>query len=313
MRILVTGGAGFIGSHLVDRLVGERAGSVLVLDNLHRGDLHNLELSRNAIQFINGDIRDLETVRQAMRGVDLVYHLAAQSNVLGAARDLNYSFTTNVTGTFNTLIAALEAGVKRFVFTSSREVYGDPAVIPVPETASLTPKNAYGAGKAAGELYCRVVADLGLNTQILRLTNVYGPRDFDRVIPAFIENAIQGRPLTLYGGGQILDFIWIGKVIDVLMAAGFEYAPNGPVNIGSGQGTGLGELACRVLDCTHSTSPIEVAAGRKAEVTRFVADVSLAAKRGWHDAGDSLAHIPELIDAWRKAHVPAESACGVPI
>jgi UDP-glucose 4-epimerase len=300
MRVLVTGGAGFIGSHLVDGLVQHQVDSLLVLDNLRRGNLRNLDLSRSAVEFVNGDVRDFATVQEVTRGIDLVYHLAAQSNVLGAATDMEYSFTTNVTGTFNVLRAACEAGVKRFVFTSSREVYGDPAFVPVPETAPIAPKNAYGASKAAAELYCQIFAAHGFTTRILRLANVYGPRDFDRVIPIFVDNATNGRPLTLYGGKQILDFVWIGRVVDMLMAAGLEDSPGGPLNVGSGYGTRIDELARRVLACTASASTIELATTREIEVTRFVADVSRAAALGWHTDGDPLAHLPELIEASRK-------------
>jgi UDP-glucose 4-epimerase len=300
MRILVTGGAGFIGSHLVDRLVQRQGDSILVLDNLRRGRLRNLVHSSKAIQFVKGDVRDFSAVQEATRGVDLVFHLAAQSNVLGAASDMEYSFATNVTGTFNVLRAAREAGVKRFVFTSSREVYGDPASIPVPETATIAPKNAYGASKAAAELYCQVFASHGMGVRILRLANVYGPRDFDRVIPIFIEKAKAGRPLTLYGGEQIVDFIWVRKVIDVLAAVGLGNSPGGPLNVGSGTGIRIEELARRVIACTGSVSTMEFAPTRDIEVSRFVADVSRAAVLGWPAGGDPLAFLPELIENCRK-------------
>ena len=230
-------------------------------------------------------MRDFATVREATRGIDLVYHLAAQSNVLGAVSDMEYSFTTNVTGTFNVLRAASQAGVKRFVFTSSREVYGDPASIPVPETAPIAPKNAYGASKAAAEMYCQIFASHGITTHILRLANVYGPRDFGRVIPIFVDNATSGRPLILFGGNQILDFVWIRTVVDILMAVGLGNSPSGPLNVGSGRGTRIDELARRVLACTASASTVEFATTREIEVTRFVADVSRAAAFGWRTNG----------------------------
>ena len=152
MHILVTGGAGFIGTHLVASLLAEGK-EVSVLDNLTRGRISN---TGKGFRFVQGDIRDRETVVKAMTGVDILFHLAAQSNVMGAVTDLDYSFTTNVFGTFEVLRAAKEAGVRRVVFTSSREVYGDAAVLPVSEDAPLHAKNAYGASKVAGELYCRV-------------------------------------------------------------------------------------------------------------------------------------------------------------
>ena len=168
MRLLVTGGAGFIGSHLVDRLVAAGYGRITVLDNLRRGCIGNLAESRKRIRFLEGDIRDLDWVRRAMRGVGIVYHLAAQSNVLGARQDEDYSFTTNVAGTLNVLRAARDSGVKRLLFTSSREVYGDPESIPVPESAPLAPKNGYGASKMAGEAYCRAFQGQGMDICIVR-------------------------------------------------------------------------------------------------------------------------------------------------
>src|SRR5207245_6973446 len=151
------------------------------------------------------------------RGPNVVCQLAAQSNVMGAVYDADYAFGSNVTGTFNVLRAAASAGVKRVVFTSSREVYGDPRQLPVRESCPIRPKNGYGASKAAGEVYCRAAANDGLETVILRVTNVYGTRDRDRVVPLFARSAGSGSPLTLYGGKQVLDFVWIDTVVDALV------------------------------------------------------------------------------------------------
>jgi UDP-glucose 4-epimerase len=274
-RILITGGAGFIGSHLVDRLALDTSHRVVVLDNLRRGRLANIEPRMDRIEFIEGDICDRAAVERAMRGVDLVFHLAAQSNVLGAVTDIDYSFRTNVAGTFEVLRAAAQAGSRRLVFSSSREVYGDPESLPVPESAPLQPKNAYGASKAAGEMYCRAFASERFAPVILRLANVYGPRDFDRVIPIFVEQALRGLPLTLYGGKQILDFVWVDTVVESLVQVGCGEAPAGPINIGSGQGTDLVTLARTVLERANSRSELRVAPARDVEVSRFVADTSL--------------------------------------
>src|SRR5579862_1132168 len=216
MKVLVTGGAGFIGSHLSRRLVKEQRASVTALDNLHRGHRENLADCRPEIHFLEADIRDPDALRRALSGIDVVYHLAAQSSVIGAAADLNYTFNTNVGGTFNLLSAAKSNGVRRVVFASSREVYGDPRHLPVLETAPVKPKNSYGASKAAGEAYCGVFGSNGLEVAVLRLANVYGPGDRGRVLPLFVESALQDRPLVLYGGQQILDFVWIDTVIAAL-------------------------------------------------------------------------------------------------
>ena len=133
-RILVTGGAGFIGSHLVERLIAEGYCSVTVLDNLQRGRVANLAAVEDSVRFVQGDIRNQRTLATVMKDTNLVFHLAAQSNVIGALQDVDYASSTNVVGTATVLQAARAAGVGRFVFTSSREVYGDPAELPVSET-----------------------------------------------------------------------------------------------------------------------------------------------------------------------------------
>jgi len=272
MRILVTGGAGFIGAHLVNRLVSMQAGEIIVLDNLHRGHLRAL-LPRT-IDFRAGDIRDQAVVAGAMRGCDIVFHLAAQSNVMGAIADSSYAFTTNVAGTFIALEVARATGARRLVFTSSREVYGDPKTIPVPETAPLGGKNAYGASKLAGEVYCRLAARHGLETVVLRLANVYGTGDRDRVIPLFAAAAAAGEAITVYGRQKLLDFIWIDRVVDALLEAGLGRYIRGPVNVGSGKGTTIADLAGRIVELTKSTSTIKLVEERAEEVGRFVADIT---------------------------------------
>src|SRR3712207_6610959 len=156
MHIIVTGGAGFIGSHLVDALLDGRDDSVLVVDNMRRGRLANLAHHDRDPRFrlLVGDIRDQAFVHAALRGADIVYHLAAQSNVMGALSDPRYSFETNVAGTFNVLDAAHRHGVGRVVFASSREAYGETRQVPVHEEQPLLAKNLYGASKAAAESYC---------------------------------------------------------------------------------------------------------------------------------------------------------------
>ncbi|TME33210.1 MAG: SDR family NAD(P)-dependent oxidoreductase [Chloroflexi bacterium] len=186
IRVVVTGGAGFIGSHLIDRLLADDNTEVLVLDNLSRGRLTNLARWQGnpRLDVVQADVRDAQSFQALLYGSDIVYHLAAQSTVMGAVNDLGYTFSTNVVGTFNVLTAAAHHGVRRVVFTSSREVYGEPISLPVDEESPLLAANSYGASKAAGEAYCRAFRrEFGLQTAVLRLANVYGPRDFGRVIP----------------------------------------------------------------------------------------------------------------------------------
>ena len=277
MKILVTGGAGFIGGSLVSRLACMGAGEILVLDNLHRGYSRD-SLPAN-VEFWRVDIRDADALSDAVRGCEIVFHLAAQSNVMGAVTDAGYSFSTNMIGTYNVLRSAAAAGVKRVVFPSSREVYGDPRVIPVPETAPLRAKNAYGASKIAGEVYCRLAAQQGLETVVLRLANVYGPGDRDRVIPLFGAAATAGLPITVFGSRKILDFVWIDVVVDALIKSAFGSYIRGPMNIGSGKGTRIVDLARRIVDLRRSDSRIEVVEEREQEVGRFVADITRAKRR----------------------------------
>ena len=297
MKILVTGGAGFIGSHLVDRLLLDPTAEVSVLDNFSRGRIEHLAPSEHRISVVRGDIRDRDLLQETMSGVDLVYHLAAQSNVLGAVRDLDYSFETNVVGTYEVLRAAAAAGVRRLIFSSSREVYGEPASLPVAETAPLAPKNAYGVSKAAGEMYCRLFAEARLEVLVFRLANVYGPRDRGRVIPLFAEQTLRGEPLTVFGSGKILDFLWIGDLLDVLCQASQCLCPDGPVNVGCGKGTNLVDLAKRISAVTGGRSTVSVAGERQPEVGHYVADVAVARRLfQLHCPEDPIEHLPEIVE-----------------
>jgi len=308
VNVLVTGGAGFIGSHLVRRLVKERAGSVAVLDNLHRGSAESLADCLDEIRFVRGDVRNAAGLLEALHGIDLVYHLAAQSSVMGAEEHADYTFRTNVSGTFELLRAARTSGVRRVVFTSSREVYGDPLRVPVPETAALKPKNLYGASKVAGEAYCSVFGSEGLETAVLRLANVYGPGDTDRVLPLFIERALQGQPLVLYGGQQVLDFVWIDVVVEALWKVGFGELIREPLNIGSGLGVTISNLSRRVLELTGGRPRFEIAPRRQTEVTRFVADVTRAKQvLGLEQPADPLFGLTEMVN-WKRGGIATSHA-----
>ncbi len=300
MKILVTGGAGFIGSHLVRRLVRDRAGSVTILDNFHRGRPENLADCLDEIRLVRADIRNPSALLEALRGIDLVYHLAAQSSVMGAEADADYTFQTNVVGTFDLLRAARTNGVRRVVFASSREVYGDPLHVPVPETAPLKPKNLYGASKVAGEAYCSVFASDGLETAVLRLANVYGPGDTGRVIPLFLQRALQGQPLVLFGGQQVLDFVRIDTVVEALCKAGFGDPIPEPLNIGSGKGVTISNLSRRVLQLTGWRSQLQIVPARQTEVTRFVADITRARQLlALEQPADPLCALHELVACMR--------------
>ena len=276
MRIVVTVGAGFIGSHLVDRLVQD-ANDVTVIDNLSRGKLENISgyIKSKSIKFYKNDIRDYDKIMNIIKGNEIVFHLAAQSNVMGAVMDLDYSFESNVIGTYNVLKAANTCGVKRFIFSSSREAYGEAISLPVDEEHPLRSKNFYGASKVAGEKYCEIYQNMeSMEVVVLRFSNVYGLRDFDRVIPIFINNVVKDEKLRIFGGEQVIDFVSIEKIVEALIQSMTnKEACKCATNIGSGNGVTLFELANRIQELFKSEKEIIVEPPRSVEVVKFIADI----------------------------------------
>src|SRR6266542_3265673 len=300
-RVVVTGGAGFVGSHLVDRLLADSRAEIVVLDNLTRGRPANLahHQANPRLQFHEGDIRDVAVVAETVRGADVVYHLAAQATVMGAVQDLDYSFSTNVIGTFTVLRESATAGVGRVVFASSREVYGEPIELPVDEGQPLLAINFYGASKVVGEAYCRAFRRAsGLDTVILRLANAYGPRDYGRVIPLWIAQAGQGQDLHVYGGKQVLDFVWVDQVVDALLAAGAADVALPPINVGSGTGTKLMDLARRIRLLSGGRGQIQIVPARPVEVVQYVARIDrMRQLLGIEPPADPLVHLDKLVQS----------------
>lgn len=295
MRVAITGGAGFIGGHLAEHLAGLPGCQVVVLDNLDRGSLQNFGPVCNEIEFVRGDVRDARLLNQVFQGCEVVYHLAAVSRVSDCEERPDDCLSVNVCGTYNVLTAAAAHGVRRVVFTSSREVYGEPKLLPVYERSPVAPKNHYGASKAAGEMFCSNFSRKGLEVTTLRLSNVFGPRDWNRVIPKFIELALADCALPVYGGNQVIDFIWIDRTVEALVRAGFGDYIEGPVNVGSGVGTRLIEVAHRIITATNSESRLHITKQPESEVTRYIADATLAHKLfSWPRSEDPLAKLPEL-------------------
>jgi UDP-glucose 4-epimerase len=225
MRVLVTGGAGFIGSHLVRALLA-RGDEVRILDNFSTGDRDNLPAGGDWV-LVEGDVRSDATVREAVDGADLVFHLAALPSVPRSIRDPITTNDVNVVGTLNVLNASREARVRRVVYTSSSSVYGQTPDLPKRETLPPRPISPYAVSKLAGEHYCRAYSDLyGLETVVLRLFNVFGPgqrpdSEYAAVVPRFIEQARQGRRPTIFGDGtQTRDFTYVTNVVDAALAAG---------------------------------------------------------------------------------------------
>ena len=304
VKIFVTGGAGFIGSHLVDRLVKD-GHEVIVLDNLSRGRVQNIEkyIENKSIIFHQADIRNYDKLIELMKGSEIIYHLAAQSNVMGAIVDLDYSFESNVIGTYNVLKAAKECGARRLIFTSSREAYGEALALPVNEDHPLRSKNFYGASKVAGEKYCEIYQNMeSVEIVILRLANVYGYRDFDRVIPIFIHNVLNNESIRIFGGKQVIDFIDVDKVVEALIQSiNNDDASKGATNIGSGRGTTLFDLAKRIQELFKSSNEIIVEPARSVEVVKFIADVKRMSKifKIQRD-DDPLSYLGKMVEKYKK-------------
>jgi UDP-glucose 4-epimerase len=287
---------------LVNRLAARTIDHITILDDCSRQGLSAAPSLPDSATVLRGDVLDRDLLAEAMRSVEVVYHLAAVSSVGAAQTDPARAYQVNVGGVEEVLKAARAAGVRRVVFASSREVYGEPAELPVPETAPLAPTSVYGFTKAAGESCCRLAE--GCEIAIFRLANVYGPGDCGRVIPIFLEAALSGRPIDLYGGDQTLDFVWIEHVVDAFMAARTSDAVLGrPMNIGSGIGTPISELARAILDLTGSSSPVRRAPAKPFEVRRFVADPRLAqAAIGLPQVSDPLVGLRQVLD-WRRTRL----------
>src|SRR5947208_2603828 len=238
---LVTGGAGFIGSHLVEALVS-RGHETRVLDNLSTGSLSNLE--------VDSDITDLETVRWSMRGVEVVYHQAALPSVPRSVADPVATHQVCANGTLNVLLAAREAGVRRVVYAASSSAYGNSARLPKSESDPAAPLSPYAAAKLAGENYCAAFSEVyGLETVRLRYFNVFGPRQtpdspYAAVIPLFIQALTSGKQPTIHGdGGQSRDFTFVADVVQANLLAADAPGVSGRVfNVACGKQTSLLQL-----------------------------------------------------------------------
>jgi nucleoside-diphosphate-sugar epimerase len=255
MRCLITGGAGFIGSHLVEHLVG--AGhDVVVLDDLSTGRRENFAAVRRWISFMRGSVADLSTCHRAMDGVEYVLHHAAVTSVQSAAADPMAAHAVNATGTLNVLIAARDARVRRVVYGGSTSAYGNATMLPNREDHAALPLGPYAGARLAGEGYCLAFhATYGLETVVLRYFNVFGPRQdpksqYAAVVPRFIAAALAGEPPTIYGDGtQTRDFVYVSNVVEANLLA--LPAPAARVaghvfNVGSGKSLSVNDLWDRV-------------------------------------------------------------------
>lgn len=282
---LVTGGAGFIGSHLAERLLRE-GHRVRVVDNLSTGDERNVARLGGEVEFVRGDLRDPETCRRACRGVELLFHLAALPSVPRSMADPWASHDHNVNATVQLLLAARDGGVRRLVYSSSSSVYGDTPVLPKVETLEPLPRSPYAAAKLAGEQYVLAWARAGMVEGVaLRYFNVFGPRQspgsaYAAVIPIFLAAAQRGGPAPINGdGGHTRDFTYIDNVVNAnLLAAG---APAGvasgwPINVGAAERTSLLQLLEIVREVSGRPVPAEHRPAREGDVRDSLAGLERA-------------------------------------
>lgn len=282
--ILVTGGAGFIGSHLTERLLSS-GNKVIVLDSFSTGSLDNLGNADKAqLTVIHGDIRRINSLRKLMRDVDIVFHLAVQCLVLSLKRP-RFVHEVNATGTLNLCITSMEMGIEKLIYISSSEVYGTSIYVPMDENHPLNPTTPYGASKAAGEMYVRSFHNLyDLPSVIVRPFNAYGPRhrmdDYSSVVTKFIERVSENQPPIIFGDGkQTRDFSYVSDIVEgILLAAESPELIGDVVNIGYGQEVSIEDLAQNVLQIFDKENELEpiYKESRGGDVHRHLADISKA-------------------------------------
>ena len=303
MRVLVTGGAGFIGSHLVRRLV-ERGYSVRVLDNFSTGSIENIRDLLGSVELVKGDVRDPETVRRGVEGVEAVVHLAALISVPESVEKPDLYFDVNVKGTYN-ISKAFRGRV--LVFASSSSVYGEPQHLPVGEGHPLNPKSPYAASKIAGEAFTLSFSHInGYRPVVLRIFNAYGPgqsRAYAGVVSEFISRVSVGLPPVIYGDGeQTRDFIHVSDVVEAVISAVEREEARGVYNIGSGREVKIRELARIILEAfgRGDLTPIH-APSREGDVRRSCADISRAVRDlGWKPRVRLEDGVRELVEHARK-------------
>ena len=277
MKILVTGGAGFIGSHIVEHFNANGETEIVVLDNLSTSDGTNL--TPFDCTFIEGSIEDMDVVMECCKGVDYIFHMAAMVSVPESMDHPDRCVATNVTGTLNVLKAAAENGVKKVMFSSSCSVYGDPEVSPVSESTPTDPMSPYALSKLDGEYYMRMLSDVwGIECGVMRYFNVYGPRQnpksqYAAAIPIFVTRALRGDDILIYGDGtQTRDFVFVKDVVGANVHMMTHGA--GPFNVGTGDSISIQELAETIVRETGSSSTIINVDPRPGEVMHSCSDPS---------------------------------------
>lgn len=283
MRALVTGGAGFIGSHIVGRLLS-LGHEVRVIDNFSTGKRENLAGFGKDVAVIEGDIRDGDAVARAVDGCDLVFHEAAIVSVPYSVEHPRETHDVNIEGTLNVLLAARNAKVRRVVFASSAAIYGEEPTLPKTEAMLPEPISPYGVEKVTAEYYLRCFTSIyGLETVALRYFNVFGPRQdpsspYSGVISVFVNRILAGRSISIFGDGeQSRDFVYVEDVVSAnILAATVPRAAGRVYNVARGERTSLLELAARLGDAADVRPVIEHLEPRAGDIRHSLADITRA-------------------------------------
>jgi len=316
MRVLVTGGAGFIGSHIVEELL-RRGDTVRVLDNFSSGTRENLEAFRSSpgsstgqgdLEILEGDLRDAGVVKAAVRDVELVFHLAAFISVPQSMLDPETCFAVNVGGTGTLLEEARRAGSRKVVLSSSTAVYGDTDVFPTTEETPLRPLSPYALSKQVNELYARLYTHtLGLSVTALRYYNVFGPRqrpdsDYAAAIPLFVRQLVAGEPIIIYGdGNQSRDFIFVKDVVRANLLAAEADTPGETFNICTGHETTLLDLLEELSQLSPHQPEVRFEAPRSGDIYRSAGCPEKAAGKLGFRAETSLAKGLAQTVEWMKS------------
>ncbi len=302
-RILITGGAGFIGSHLA-RHFGERS-EVTVLDDLRSGYASNLD--GVTCRFLRGSVLDNRALAQAAEGAEEIYHLAAMVSVPESVAKPDECSELNTEGTRRVLEAALAAGTRKVVLASSAAIYGDNPVVPKVEKMPPEPKSPYAETKLAGErLLEKYRTEHGLGTTSLRFFNVFGPRQDPRsayaaAVPIFVAKALRDEPIGIHGdGGQTRDFIHVTDIVGALAHAGASKEMAGTYNVGYGKALSILELAQEILRLTRSSSRIEHLPSRAGDVRHSLASNERLLAAGWKPVSSVSLGLAETVDYFRN-------------
>lgn len=285
MKVVVTGGCGFIGSNIAEELIKKHY--VVVIDDLSTGRIENIQSlqDKENFEFVRGNITDLDLLKQIFEDVDCIFHQAAIPSVQRSVENPLDTNEANIKGTLNVLIAARDCGVKKVIYASSSSVYGDTPELPKKENMKPNPQSPYAVSKLTGEYYCEVFSEIyGIKTVCLRYFNVYGPKqnpasEYAAVIPRFINRVLNNQPPVIFGdGNQTRDFTFVGDIVKANILA-MEKNVEGVFNIAYGQQISINELANKIMEIVGVKLNPVYDKPRPGDIRNSLADISLAKQK----------------------------------